>query len=182
MGKTKNEQTENLETEVLDATSPPDATEEVIQETSLLEQTQAQANEYKEALQRERADFQNYRKRIEREKEIQQAEISARVLAKFLPVMDDFERALEAVPLDQKENDWLKGMTLIQRKFQNLIEAEGIQAVDPLGEEFDPNFHEAVGADEASEEYQSGKVTKVLQKGYIRGEKVLRPAMVRVAN
>ncbi len=183
MGQTTNEQAENL-------TSEAEIAEETTQDSngagasaqSEINEFQAQAAEYKEALQRERADFQNFRKRVEREKETLQADISAKVLARFLPILDDFERALEAVAPDQKESDWLKGLVLIHRKFQSMIESEGIQAIDPLGQEFDPNFHEAIGADEASGDYQSGQVSKVLQKGYVRGDKVLRPAMVRVAN
>lgn len=178
MGQTRDEQAENIteQTEVVDETSVNESA------SSELEQAQAQANEYLEALQRERADFQNYRKRIERDKETIQAEISSKVLAKFLPILDDFERALEAVPSEQKESDWLKGITLIYRKLQSMMETEGIQAIDPLGEAFDPKFHEAIGADDSSDKYQSGQVSKVLQKGYIRGDRVLRPAMVRVVS
>lgn len=169
MGQTQNEQTN--EAEIAETITPDE-----------VELAQAQANEYKEALQRERADFQNYRKRVDREKESLQADISAKVLARFLPILDDFERALDSIPPDQKDSDWLKGLGLIHRKFQSMMEAEGIQALDPLGQEFDPKFHEAIGADDASEEYASGQVSKVLQKGYLRGDKVLRPAMVRVVN
>lgn len=179
----KNEQVENLtsEEEVVEETLVAES-EEGTPEQTPLEQLQAQVDEYRESLQRERADFQNYRKRIEREKESLQTEISAKVLAKFLPILDDFERALGAVPPEQQDSDWLKGVTLIQRKFQSLLESEGIQPIDPLGQEFDPKFHEAIGADEASETHASGQVTAVLQKGYVRGDRVLRPAMVRVAS
>ncbi len=174
----KNEPTENLTSEdtIIEKT---EAGEESLSE---LEQLQAQASELKEALQRERADFQNYRKRADRERESLQADIAAKVFMKFLPILDDFERALEAVSPEHQENDWLKGIALIQRKFQSLLEAEGIQAINPLGQEFNPNYHEAVGMEEASETYKSGYVTAVLQKGYVRGDKVLRPAMVRVAS
>jgi len=142
----------------------------------------AQVEEYKQALQRERADFQNFRKRIEREMDELRAKTSGDVLLKLLPVVDDFERALNAVPDEQKSTDWVGGMSLIQRKLQSLLDAEGVKSIDPLGEEFNPSFHEAIGMDEPTDTYASGHVTAVLQRGYLKGERVLRPAMVRVAN
>jgi molecular chaperone GrpE len=104
------------------------------------------------------------------------------ILGKFLPVVDDFERAVGAIPEDEREKDWVAGIGLILRKLQTLLEEEGVQRIDPLGEDFDPNFHEAIGADEPSDEFASGQVTVVLQKGYLKGDRVLRPAIVRVAN
>jgi molecular chaperone GrpE len=142
----------------------------------------AKVDEFKEALQRERADFQNFRKRTEREKETLKTSAAGKLLEKFLPIIDDFDRALGAIPEEESGNDWLKGITLIQRKFRSVLEAEGVKEIDPLGEEFDPNFHEAIGADEPTDDYESGQITAVLQKGYMLDDRVLRPAMVRVAS
>lgn len=147
-----------------------------------LDKALGQIEEYKQALQRERADFINYKKRVERESENLKAKISGEVLAKFLPIADDFERALSSVPEAEKDTDWMSGIILIQRKFQSLIESAGIKVIDPLGEPFDPQFHEAIGTDEPNESYQSGHVSAVLQRGYVLGERVLRTAMVRVAS
>lgn len=167
------------ETLVAEAEEPM---EEPIEEMDELSKVMAQLEEFKAALQRERADFQNFRKRVERETEAVKAKISAEVLAKFLPVLDDFNRALEAVPAEEQENSWVLGITGIHRKFQSLLEGEGIVPIDPLGQPFDPSFHEAIGADEPSEQFASGHVTAVLQKGYMQGDRVLRPAIVRVAS
>lgn len=147
-----------------------------------LAKVMAERDDYREALQRERADFQNFRKRAGREKDELTAKAASRTLTRFLPIADDFERALEAIPAEERDNEWLQGINLIHRKLQSLLDAEGIRSINPLGEPFDPNFHEAIGTDEPSEEFESGHVTAVLQKGYMRGAEVLRPAMVRVAS
>jgi len=157
---------------------PTDAPEEVDELSKAL----GLVEEFKDALQRERADFQNFRKRIERETDMLKAKTVGDVLGKFLPVVDDFERAVNAIPEEEREKDWVAGISLILRKLQALLEAEGVQQIDPLGQDFDPNYHEAIGADEPSDEFASGQVTAVLQKGYLKGDRVLRPAMVRVAN
>ncbi|MFP4321507.1 MAG: nucleotide exchange factor GrpE [Anaerolineales bacterium] len=186
--KTPVEDTPNEETlaPTDDGTNPPHdnnaSTVHTLTEDDELATALQQMEDFRNALQRERADFQNFKKRIERENEGLRAKVSGDVLAKFLPVIDDFERAWEAIPEEQKDNDWMKGFNLIHRKFQSLIEAEGIVALNPLGEPFDPNYHEAIGADEPTEDIPSGHVTAVLQKGYQHGERVLRPALVRVAN
>lgn len=166
--------TESGEEALLEADAP-DAGEELSKALALVD-------EFKEALQRERADFQNFRRRTEKERENLRPTISAEVMKRFLPIIDDFERAIDMIPEEETEKDWVIGIIQIHRKFQNALEAEEITPIDPLGQPFDPHFHEALGTDDASEEYESGQVTAVLQKGYARGDKVLRPAMVRVAN
>jgi len=134
-----------------------------------------------EGLQRERADFSNYKKRVEREmKEIQQNAISSTLMA-LLPVLDDFERAMSNLPEDLKGQPWLEGVSAIQRKFQKTLDDYGIVIIDPVGEVFDPSRHEALGTD-ASTDVESGHVTVTLQKGYASGDRVLRPALVRVAS
>jgi len=146
-----------------------------------LAKAQALVQEFKDALQRERADFQNYRRRMEKERETLRPNITAEVMTKMLPVVDDIERAMGSIPAEDKEKDWVTGILQISRKFTNLLEAEGIKVISPLGEPFDPKFHEAIGADEPTDEIESGHITAVLQKGYVKGDRVLRPAMVRVA-
>jgi molecular chaperone GrpE len=141
----------------------------------------AKVEDYKNALQRERADFQNFRKRTERDNEALRARLNSEILLKFLPVVDDFERAIEAIPAEERQSEMLKGFHLILRKLQSILETEGIKSIYPLGQPFDPNFHEVIGMDESGD-YDSQHVSAVLQKGYLHGDKVLRPAMVRVAN
>jgi len=125
---------------------------------------------------RARADFANYKKRIERNRMQERQDMKGDIIKRFLPVMDDMLRALQNAP----EDPWVEGIQLIYRKLEGVLEAENITRIEAMGEEFDPNFHEAIGEVE-SDEYESGQVAEVLQEGYLLGERVIRPAMVRVA-
>ncbi len=147
--------------------------------TAQLEQAELRAEEYLDSLKRERASFQNYRRRVEHERLEQQRVATGNVLVKLLPIVDDFHRAIEAIPEDQR-NEWFEGVALIQRKLERFMQDEGVTEIAALGQAFDPNFHEAVGVD-SDTEAESGTVTQVLQRGYRHGDRVLRPAMVRVA-
>jgi molecular chaperone GrpE len=142
-----------------------------------LAESQAKAQEYLEALQRERADFTNFRRRMELEKGQMGHWTSGETIKKLLPVLDDLERALANRPADDV---WANGVELLYRKFQSIIEKEGVIAIQAAGQPFDPTFHEAI-MQEPSETYASGTVTAVLQQGYMHGERVLRPALVKVA-
>lgn len=147
--------------------------------TAQLEQAELRAEEYLDSLKRERASFQNYRKRVEHERVEQQRMATGNVLMKLLPILDDFHRAMDAIP-DEQRNEWFEGVALIQRKLERFMQDEGVTEIDALGQVFDPNFHEAVGVD-GDTGAESGTVTQVLQRGYKHGDRVLRPAMVRVA-
>jgi molecular chaperone GrpE len=144
-----------------------------------LERAEARAEEYLDSLQRERASFQNYKKRVERDRIEQGRVIAGNLLLKILPVLDDFYRATDSVP-DAERDDWYQGVLLIQRKLERLLADEGVTEIPALGEIFDPNFHEAVGVDDTAGA-PSGTITTVLQRGYKLGDRVLRPALVRVA-
>lgn len=145
-----------------------------------LTEAQAKANEYLDGWQRARADFANYRKRAEKERDEVYQTASVETLRKLLPVIDDFDRAITSVPADKASDDVIKGFSLIHRKLMSLLESSGVTVINPMGEEFNPAFHEAIGQDESSD-VKSGHITVVLQKGYLHGNKVLRPALVRVA-
>jgi molecular chaperone GrpE len=99
------------------------------------------------------------------------------IVKKVLPVLDDLERALQNRPEDSA---WAGGIQLIARKLQNILENEGVKKIEAEGLEFDPNFHEAI-SHEPADAVKSGHVISVVQNGYMLGERVLRPAMVRVA-
>jgi molecular chaperone GrpE len=99
------------------------------------------------------------------------------LIKKVLPVLDDLERALQNRPADDA---WASGIELIVRKFQNLLDADGVKRIEAKGAAFDPAFHEAI-SHEPSEEVESGHVIDVVQNGYMLGERVIRPALVRVA-
>jgi len=142
-----------------------------------LAEAQAQALEYKDGWQRALADFQNYKRRTDSEKaEAYQSAIGT-VVRRYLPVLDDLERALAARPEDLP---WVNGIDLICRKLQTILENEGIKRIEAQGKPFDPNFHEAIGQ-EVMPGVEPGTVITVMQQGYMLGERVIRPAVVRVA-
>jgi molecular chaperone GrpE len=146
-----------------------------------LADAQAKAAEYLDGWQRARADFANYKKRAEKEREEAYQVAAADTLRKLLPVIDDFDRAISNVPTEKADDDVIKGFSLIHRKMVSLLENSGIKVINPVGETFNPAQHEAIGQDDSSD-VASGHITVVLQKGYLHGDRVLRPALVRVAS
>jgi len=144
-----------------------------------LERLQAERDDYLDQLQRGRAEFINYRKRTDQER-LKLAEIfTAETLKQFLPVIDDFERAIDAVPESDKANGWVAGISLIYQKLTGILERAGVQTVDSLNQPFDPSVHEAV----ATEPGTSGQsVVEVYQKGYKLGDTLLRAAMVKTGD
>jgi len=124
------------------------------------------------------ADFQNFRKRVEKEKGDIYAYANEKIVVELLDVIDNFERALE----HSKDNSegFAEGMSMIFKQFRGVLEKSGVEEMNAIGEPFDPNFHHAV-LTENSVEYKSGEVTQVLQKGYLLNKKIIRPAMVKVA-
>lgn len=133
-----------------------------------------------EGWQRARAEFANYKKRVESEMRSAADKGAADALVKMLPIMDDFNRAMENIPQEFEGNPWINGTSLIMKHFDKVLEAYNVTEIDPVGQPFDPYRHEAIGVDEASD-HPGGTVTVTLQKGYASGERVLRPALVRVA-
>ena len=123
------------------------------------------------------ADFQNYKKRVEKEKRDLYSYANEKIMSDLLTVMDNFERALEH---DADEN-FKEGIEMIFKQLQDVLEKSGLAEIPALGEEFDPNVHSAVMTEE-TEEYESGKVSGVMQKGYTLNGKVIRPSMVKVVN
>lgn len=148
---------------------------------SQIDDLKRQAQENLEGWQRSRAEFTNLKRRTEREFSEIRERAALDTLTKLLPIIDDFERAIDNIPEEIQENSWVSGTSLILKKFEKLLEEYRVEAINPVGESFDPHFHEAVGMDD-TDEYESGIVTTTLQKGYKSGERVLRPALVRVAN
>ena len=145
-----------------------------------LESQRAKAAEYMDGWQRARAEFVNYRKRVEREREDTFQHATIAVLKKLLPVIDDFDRAMSNIPGELEHNTWVHGVQMVGQKCHTLLDSHQLQEVDPVGEAFDPNLHEAIGTEDTTE-VESGHITAVLQKGYVYGEQVVRPALVRVA-
>jgi len=171
MTKRKHEQTPESE-----SASAASAEEMDALKTQLAEM-QAKAQEYLDALQRERADFVNYRRRAEQERDQMGQWTTGETIKRLLPVLDDLELALANRPADEP---WANGVELVYRKFQSILEKEGIARMEAVGKPFDPNLHEAI-MQEPSETHESGAVAAVLRQGYMHGERVLRPALVKVA-
>jgi len=140
---------------------------------------QAEKEELRQTLVRRQADFENYRKRIERERLEEAQRVVARLIEGLLPVLDAFERALAAHD-DPAYEDYRKGFELIYRQLRDALERQGLNRIEAEGKTFDPHLHHAVERVE-SEDYEDGEVLEVLQPGYRLRDKVLRPATVRVA-
>lgn len=157
---------------------PISAPESDVQEQ--LNAAEAKAKEYLDGWQRAQAEFINYRKRMEREQEQQRLNAIGTAVKRYLPVVDDLERAMINIPDTCQGIPWTDGITLIYQKMTSALEADGVKSLGSVGEPFDPNLHEAIGQ-APSDDIPSGHIIEVLQKGYIIGERVLRPAMVRVA-
>lgn len=145
-----------------------------------LDEARRKADEYLDGWQRSRAEFSNYKKRIDREQSQIYQQAAGSVIKQFLGIMDDLDRALKSRPGDGEGAAWANGIELINRKLLSILENEGLKPIQAEGQMFDPNFHEAVVSEE-SQDHESGQVIEVLQQGYLLGEKVLRPARVRVA-
>ena len=142
-----------------------------------LEEAQARASEYKDSWLRSQAEFQNYKKRLDRDNELTYVSMKSDIIKKVLPALDDLERALQNRP---DGDAWANGIELIARKMQNMLDAEGVKRIEAEGLEFNPNFHEAI-SHEPNETVPSGYVIAIVQNGYMLGERVIRPALVRVA-
>lgn len=145
-----------------------------------LEEVRKEAANNLENWQRERADFMNYKKRVERDQELVRLQIKGEIIKRFLPVMDDMERAIKVLPREGEWASWSEGIDLIYRKLKNILEVEGVVRIPAEDELFDPTRHEAISY-EPSPDHSSGEVIEVIQQGYMLGDRVLRPALVRVA-
>jgi molecular chaperone GrpE len=146
----------------------------------LLDEANANAKENFEGWQRERADFNNFKRRIEREAQQQSFDYKGNIIKKVLPVLDDLERAMKSCPREGENAAWTQGLELITRKLQTILQSEGIESIASAGDVFDPNLHEAL-THEDSPDCQSGTIIEVIEQGYKIGDRVLRPARVRVA-
>jgi len=181
MTNKKNRHTEPGMEMTPEETSTPESTLEAVPALDELQKQRDEAislaAEYKDGWQRSVADFQNYKRRVDGEKAETYQTAVGNIIKSYLPVLDDLERALSARPADLA---WADGIDLICRKLQSILEAEGLKRIETEGQMFDPNFHEAV-SQEPSENHASGQIIGVVRNGYMLGDKVIRPAMVRVA-
>ena len=148
-------------------------------ESSELADLQRERDDYKDRWLRKGAEFDNYRKRIERERREQADQSVVDLLEELLLVVDDFDRALTVDP-GEGGTAYRKGVELIHGKLHDLLRRQGLKPIDALGADFDPNVHQAV-VHEESPEHREGEVIGELRKGYMLNDRLLRPAMVKVA-
>jgi molecular chaperone GrpE len=159
---------------VTDAPESPAATE-----SSELADIERERDDYKDRWLRKGAEFDNYRKRIERERREQGDQAVVDLLQDLLLVVDDFDRAL-TVDAGEGGTAYRKGVEMIHAKLHDLLRKQGLKPIDALGADFDPNLHQAVMHEE-SPEHREGEVIGELRKGYTMNDRLLRPAMVKVA-
>jgi len=143
-----------------------------------LEELRREKDSLQDRLLRTAAEFDNYRKRVERERRDLADFMKADILAEILPIVDNFERALQAPSSDT--DSLRKGVELIHKQMHDFLRKRGVTPIEALGADFDPNFHQAV-IHETSPSHREGEVIEELQRGYMLGDKLLRPAMVKVA-
>jgi molecular chaperone GrpE len=158
---------------------------ELVASRAELKRLQTALSEAQDALARRQADFENYRKRIERERHELHNRVVADVARKLLPVLDNLTRALDAErSVEASESaefrHFLHGVELISKQLNDVLDSFGIQIIPSVGERFDPHIHEAV-VSEPSDEYEPDTVIEEMSRGYRIGERLLRPAMVKVA-
>ncbi len=166
------------------AAAEPAIEEEPVDDVAALKQeleTHRQQSEYHlEQWKRAAANLENYRKRAEKERAELRKSGQAALIAQLLPILDDFERAFQTVPFALSHFTWTEGLALIDRKLQLLLSQHGLKEIKALGKPFDPALHQALMEEETTA-YEDGHVMAVLQKGYILHDRVLRPAMVKIA-
>lgn len=158
----------------------PDESEAEEPQESAAEEPEAEdkAEEMTQKYMRLAAEFQNFKKRSQKEKDDMFDYATSELMARLLPVLDNFERALQSESQDEK---FAEGMKMIFRQLTDVLEKAGLEEIEALGEDFDPNLHSAVMMEDNSD-FDSGKVSGVMQKGYKLKDRVIRPSMVRVNN
>jgi molecular chaperone GrpE len=175
MNTNTNPTTNGAETATTDLTSY--SVEELVERIAQLEKDVA---EYKDQWLRAAADYKNFKRRAEQERIEIISRASSSLLLKLLPVMDDMERAISSVTPEIANTPWYGGFRLIPQKLQMILESEGVTPIEAVGQEFDPNLHEAVIYEEGGEG-EANTVSAELQKGYKLRDRVLRPTMVKVS-
>ena len=174
------QENENIEPEN-EPETPGNEAEVIDSSVSIEEQLEAEkqkAAEYLASWQRAQADFINYKRRIEKERSEFNSYANTNLILNILPVLDDLERAIEAMPEDIAATEWGEGIKLVEQKFKTILQGQGVIPMISVGEVFDPNIHEALRQDTGEE----GIILNEFQRGYMMGERVIRPAKVVVGN
>ena len=164
---------EQNNTENIPEEPAPDAAADLEKE---LAEAKHKAEDYLSSWQRSQADFANYRRRTEQEKQDLGKYANATLFCDILPILDDLELALNHIPEEHAKSDWVEGVRLVERKFRNILERQGVKPVCALGMAFDPKLHEAIRQEKGRE----GTVIAEVQKGYTLNDRLIRPSKVIV--
>jgi molecular chaperone GrpE len=175
--ETNNESPENIESAPLEKV-PEELPEATINLEDALAEEKQRAEEYLASWQRAQADFINYKRRSEQERLEFNSYANAILCNSILPVVDDLERAVAAIPEEYSKTKWVEGVRLVERKFKTILEGQGVKPICALGMTFDPNLHEAIKHEKGKE----GMVIAEYQKGYMLNDKLLRPSRVGVGS
>ncbi len=177
------EQTEeskgHLQDEAIEETSDENVIEEIDPKDQKINELQQLADENEEKYLRLYAEFENYKRRIQKENEINKSYQAQRVLTDILPAIDNIERALQIEGDDETFKSLQKGVQMVHESLINALKDNGLEVIKTEGEAFDPNIHQAVVQDD-NPDFESGEITQELQKGYKLKDRVLRPSMVKV--
>jgi molecular chaperone GrpE len=160
--------------------TPQPTLEEYEALSKALEKAQQEGLNNLEGWQRERAEFSNYKRRIERDQVQLTQAVTGSVIKKYLVILDDLDLALKNRPTDKDSAAWVGGIELVVRKLEAIIESEGVERINQNKVPFDPNLHEAISHEE-NPDFECDEVIEVVRQGYKLGDRILRPAMVRVA-
>jgi molecular chaperone GrpE len=144
------------------------------------DELQRQRDDFYDRLLRKTAEFDNYRKRVERDRQSMAEAVAADVVRDLLPLVDDLERALKADSGAEGAEAYRKGVELIHRQLLDILRKRGVRPIEALGTDFDPHFHQAI-AHEPAEGRRDGEVIEEFGRGYMLGDKLIRPSIVKVA-
>lgn len=169
----------HLQDEALEETSDENVIEEIDPKDQKINELQQLADENEEKYLRLYAEFENYKRRIQKENEINKTYQAQRVLTDILPAIDNIERALQIEGDDETFKSLQKGVQMVHESLINALKDNGLEVIKTEGEAFDPNIHQAVVQDD-NPDFESGEITQELQKGYKLKDRVLRPSMVKV--
>ena len=169
----------HLQDEAIEETSDENVIEEIDPKDQKNNELQQLADENEEKYLRLYAEFENYKRRIQKENEINKTYQAQRVLTDILPAIDNIERALQIEGDDETFKSLQKGVQMVHESLINALKDNGLEVIKTEGEAFDPNIHQAVVQDD-NPDFESGEITQELQKGYKRKDRVLRPSMVKV--
>ncbi|HDZ5998027.1 TPA: nucleotide exchange factor GrpE [Staphylococcus aureus] len=169
----------HLQDEAIEETSDENVIEEIDPKDQKINELQQLADENEEKYLRLYAEFENYKRRIQKENEINKTYQAQRVLTDILPAIDNIERALQIEGDDETFKSLQKGVQMVHESLINALKDNGLEVIKTEGEAFDPNIHQAVVRDD-NPDFESGEITQELQKGYKLKDRVLRPSMVKV--